>query len=83
MKQIDGKNLDKSLVGFNPSTFYGKSIGDGNAIKSLSFDIVRDNKMEAKYYSLDWIDKVDKKLILLKDPDKGISNEAIEIEIKK
>jgi hypothetical protein len=39
--------------------------------------------MEAKYYSLDWIDKVDKKLILLKDPDKGISNEAIEIEIKK
>lgn len=42
VEQIDGKNLEKNLVGFNPSTFYGQSIGDGNAIRSLSFNIVPD-----------------------------------------
>ena len=83
VEQFDGKNLDKNLVGFSPSTFFGKSIGDGNAIRSLSFKIVPDNKTEEKYYMLDWMDKVDKKLILLKNPDKGISNEAIEVKIEK
>src|SRR5690606_14068814 len=37
VEQLDGKNLDKNLVGFNPSTFFGTSIGGGNAIKSLRF----------------------------------------------
>jgi hypothetical protein len=81
--QIDGKNLDKSLVGFNPSTFYGKSFGDGNAIKSLSFKVITGNQMEEKHYTLDWMDKVDKKLILLKTPNKVISNKAIEVQVKK
>jgi hypothetical protein len=83
VEQIDGKNLDKNLVGFNPSTFFGKSIGDGNSIRSLSFKIVPDNQKEEAYYTLDWMDKVDRKLILLKNPDEGISNEAIEVEVKK
>ena len=83
VEQVDGKNLDKNLVGFNPSTFFGKSIGDENSIRSLSFKIVPDNQKEEKYYTLDWIDKVDRKLILLKNPDKGISNEPIEVKIEK
>ncbi len=29
------------------------------------------------------MDKVDKRLVLLKNPDKGISNEAIEVQIGK
>jgi hypothetical protein len=81
--QTDGKDLDKNLVGFNPTSFFGKSIGDGNAIRSLSFKIVTDNGQEEKFHSLDWMDKVDRKLVLLKNPDKGISNEAIEVEIEK
>jgi hypothetical protein len=83
VEQVDRKNLDKNLVGFNPSTFFGKSIGDGNSIRSLSFKIVPDNQKEEKYYTLNWMDKVDRKLILLKNPDKGISNEAIEVKIEK
>ena len=43
VKQIDGKDLDKNLVGFNPSSFFGTSIGGGNSIKSLSFEIVPDS----------------------------------------
>ena len=83
VEQVDGRNLDRNLIGFNPSTFFGKSIGDGNSIRSLNFEIVPDNLREEKYYTLDWMDKVDRKLILLKNPDKGISNEAIEVEIER
>lgn len=83
VEQVDGKNLDENLVGFNPSTFFGKSIGDGNAIRSLSFKIIPENKTDDKYSTPDWMDKVDKKLILLKDPNKAISNEAIEVKIEK
>ena len=85
VEQIDGKNLDKNLVGFNPSTFFGTSISGGNAIKSLSFEIVPDSVLGQKqYYSTNWTNYVNRKLILLKEPNKGIeSNEAtIEIETK-
>ncbi len=82
VEQVDGTKLDKYLVGFNPSTFFGKSVGDGNAIKSLSFKIVPSNHSKEEYYSLDWLEKVDRKLILLENPKKGISNEAIEIKVK-
>ena len=82
VEQVDGKNLDKYLVGFNPSTFFGKSVGDGNAIKSLSFKIVPSNYSKEEYYSLDWLEKVDRKLILLENPKKKISNEAIEVKVK-
>jgi hypothetical protein len=81
VEQLNGKNIDKNLVGFNRSTFFGKSVGDGNAIKSLSFKIGSDNLHEEKFNNLDWMDKVNKKLVLLKDPNKGISNEAIEAKI--
>ncbi|MCC7521733.1 MAG: hypothetical protein IT220_08885 [Flavobacteriaceae bacterium] len=83
VKQTDGKDLDKNLVGFNPSTFFGTSIGGGNSIKSLSFEIVPDSLVGQKqYYSSDWIKFVNKDLVLLKDNSKGIeSNEAVEVKI--
>jgi len=83
VEQLDGKNLDKNLVGFNPSTFFGTSIGGGNSIKTLSFEIVPDSALGQKqYYSADWTKYVDKKLVLLKEPDKGIESNEAKIEIK-
>ena len=57
VKQMNGKDLDKNLVGFNPTSFFGKSIGDGNAIRSLSFKIASDNEQEGKFYTLDWMER--------------------------
>ncbi|WP_432671401.1 hypothetical protein [Flavobacterium sp. SM2513] len=83
VEQLDGKNLDKNLVGFNPSTFYGTSIGGGNSIKSLSFEIVPDSVLGQKqYFSVDWTKYVNKKLVLLKEPEKGIESNEATIEIK-
>lgn len=83
VEQLDGKNLDKNLVGFNPSTFFGTSIGGENSIKSLSFEIVPDNVLGQKqYFSGDWKKYVDKKLVLLKEPGKGIDSNEATIEIK-
>lgn len=85
VEQLDEKNLEKNLVGFNPSTFFGKSIGGENEIKSLSFEIVPDNLLGQKqYYGTDWTKFVNRKLILIKELNKGIeSNEAIEVKIGK
>lgn len=83
VEQIDGKNLDKNLVGFNPSTFFGTSIGCGNSIKTLSFEIVPDSVLGQKqYYSKDFTKYVNKKLVLLKEPDKGIKSNEATIEVK-
>jgi len=83
VEQFDGKNLDKNLVGFNPSTFFGTSISGGNSIKSLSFEIVPDSVLGQKqYYSVDLTKYVNKKLVLLKEPKKGIESNEATIEIK-
>ena len=82
VEQLDRKNLDKNLVGFNPSTFFGMSIGGGNSIRSLSFEIVPDSVLgEKQYFSGDWTKYVDKKLVLLKDPEKGIESNEATVEI--
>lgn len=82
VKQLDGKDLDKNLVGFNPSSFFGTSIGGGNSIKSLKFEIVPDSVLGQKqYYHTDWTKYVNKKLVLLKDPTKGIESNEATIEI--
>jgi len=69
VEQIDGKNLDKNLVGFNPSTFFGKGKSCcvyGQQIESLSFEIVSDEKLEPKQYnSKNLMDFIDKKLVVL------------------
>ena len=64
VRQVNGKDLNKNLVGFNPSSFFGKSIGGG--IQSLSFEIVPDTKIGQKqYYSKNLYDLVDMRLVLL------------------
>ncbi|MFN3771917.1 hypothetical protein [Cloacibacterium normanense] len=69
VEQLDGKNLDKNLVGFNPSTFFGKGKSccvDGQQIESLSFEIVSDDKLGQKQYnSKNFMDFIDKKLVIL------------------
>lgn len=37
VQQINGKNLDKNLVGYNPSSFFGLTLGGGNSIKKFKF----------------------------------------------
>lgn len=77
VKQIDGKNLDKNLVGFNPSAFFGGGKScciDGLYIQSISFEIVPDDKTGQKqYYSKDLMSVVDKQLVLLSKPDRYTS----------
>jgi len=69
VEQLDGKNLDKNLVGFNPSTFFGKGKSccvDGQQIESLSFEIVSDDKLGQKQYnSKNFMDFINKKLVVL------------------
>lgn len=84
--QLDGKNLDKNLVGFNPSSFFGSGKAcciDGKQFKIKSFEIVPDDKIGQKqYYSKGLTNLVDKKLVLLLPPDKHtiIQTEAIIID---
>lgn len=84
--QLDGKNLDKNLVGFNSSSFFGTGKScciDSNEIGSLSFEIVPDDKIGQKqYYSKDLTNLVDKKLVLLIPPDEHtiIQTEATVID---
>lgn len=82
VEQLDGKNLDENLVGYNNSTFFGKSIGTRNEIKSLSFKIVSDDTSEEQFSTLNWLEKVDMKLVLLQDSNKLIGNKAIEVGTK-
>ncbi|MFV0185618.1 hypothetical protein OBK25_12975 [Empedobacter falsenii] len=82
VKQVDGKNLEKNLVGYNPSSFFGTTLGGGNSIRSLSFEIVPDSVIgEKQYYSKDWTKFVDRKLVLLKDKTKGIESNEATIEV--
>lgn len=53
VKQADGKNLDEYLIGFNPSTFFGKRksccVGK-REIQSLSFKIGTKPHLEDEYF---------------------------------
>jgi hypothetical protein len=71
--QSDGKNLDKNLVGFNPSTFFGKTktcCVDGMEMESLGFDIAPDYTLgEKKAYSKAMTTLVNRKWVLFSKPD--------------
>jgi hypothetical protein len=73
VEQMDGKNLDRNLVGYNPSTFFGKGKSccvEGNQIENLSFEIVPDDKIgEKQYYSKNFRDCINKKLVVLSKPN--------------
>lgn len=67
VEQLDGTNIQKQLVGFNQSTFFGKSKWcclAGQEIESLSFEIVPTDKIGQKqYYSSNLTDLVNEKLV--------------------
>jgi hypothetical protein len=73
VEQMDGKNLGRNLVGYNPSTFFGKGKSccvEGNQIENLSFEIVPDDKIgEKQYYSKNFRDFINKKLVVLSKPN--------------
>jgi len=89
VEQLDGKNLDKNLVGFNPSTFFGKGKSccvDRKEIESLSFEIAPDDKIGQKqYYSKDLTTLVNTKLVQFSRPDEHtiIQTETININTTK
>jgi hypothetical protein len=67
--QLDGKNLDKNLVGFNPSTFWAKgeliSSESNIQIKTLSFEIVPDVRSgEKQHQSTDLLKLIDKSKLM-------------------
>jgi hypothetical protein len=68
VKQTDGTNLDEYLIGFNPSTFFGKGkicCVEKREIQSLSFNIGTKPHLEDEYFE-------SKNLTELVDKDKTI-----------
>ena len=84
VEQLDGKNLDKNLVGFNPSTFFGKGKScciSGQQLESLSFKIVPDDKIgQEQFYSNNFMDFVDKKIILLSKSNSQTVIDSVSVE---
>ena len=85
--QQDGKNIDKNLVGFNPSTFFGTGKScciDGQELESLSFEIVPDSVIGQKqYYSKSLLNLVDKKLVALSIKGKYTTADTVTVDINK
>lgn len=70
--QLNGRNLDKNIVGFNPSTFFGKRKSccvDGQEIESLSFEIVSNQIGQKQYNVKNFMDFIDKKLVVVSKPN--------------
>jgi hypothetical protein len=89
VKQTDGMNLDKYLIGFNPSSFFGKGktccVGK-RQIQSLSFKIGSKPHLEDEFYeSRSLIDLVDKDKTILTELDKytTVQTEAAIIDTTK
>jgi len=68
VKQMDGKNLEKNLVGFNPSTFFGKGTAcciAGKEIKTMSFTVAPAHKTGQEQFNVnDFMSLVDKKKVV-------------------
>ncbi|WP_461791419.1 hypothetical protein [Pedobacter sp.] len=89
VKQADGKNLDEYLIGFNPSTFFGKGksccVGK-REIQSLSFKIGTKPHLEDEYFeSKSLTELADKKKTIFTELDKHtvIQTEATIIDTKE
>jgi hypothetical protein len=65
---MDGKNLEKNLVGFNPSTFFGKGSTcciAGKKIKTMSFTVAPVHKTGQEQFNVhDFTSLVDKKKVV-------------------
>jgi hypothetical protein len=65
--EADGKQINNLCVGFNPSTFWGYRkfcCVEGKVIKSKSFEIVRANNEQQKFYSKGFAQFVDTKKLI-------------------
>ena len=89
VKQADGKNLDEYLIGFNPSTIFGKGksccVGK-REIQSLSFKIGTKPHLEDEYFeSKSLTELVDKNKTLFTELDKysSVQTEATIIDTTK
>lgn len=85
----DGNNVNKRLVGFNPSTFWAKGKTcciQGKEIHTKSFEVVPVEKAGVKqYYSKDLTVLIDTALVLTIEPDKytRVQTEAFETDINQ
>ncbi|MET3732720.1 hypothetical protein [Moheibacter stercoris] len=77
----DGKNLEKHLLSYDNNKFWGKSIGTGNTIKSLNFEIAKDTLQNKRTYQSNWLQNVDMKKVYLENPKKGPDN-ILDVKIK-
>ena len=87
VKQVDGKNLDKYLIGFNPSTFFGKGktcCVEKREIQSLSFKIGTKPHLEDEYFDTKNLTEiVDKKKTILTKLDKYTTVGETEVKVEK
>ena len=86
VKQIDGKNLDAYLIGFNPSTFFGKGQSCCIAkreVHSLSFTIGTKPDIEGEYVvgrNLTEIVDTNKALLMKLDKYSTVGETTIEVQ---
>ena len=89
VEQVDGKNLDAYLIGFNPSTFFGKGktcCVEKRQIQSLSFKIGTKPQLEDEYFeSKSLTELVDKSKTIFTKLDKysTVGETTISIDNKK
>jgi hypothetical protein len=85
VEQVDGKNLDAYLIGFNPSTFFGKGktcCVEKRQIQSLSFKIGTKPQLEDEYFeSKSLTELVDKSKTIFTKLDKYTTVEETTISI--
>lgn len=74
-------DLSVFLLSYDNNKFWGKSIGSGNTIKSLNFEIAKDTLQKSRTHISNWLENVDLKKVYLEDPTKKPDN-ILEIEIK-
>ncbi len=74
VKQMNGKNLDKYLIAYTPSGFFGGGKAcciNKQQIKVLSFKIGTTPRLKDEYFeSIDWMSKLDRNKVRLVKPDK-------------
>ena len=77
----EGNNLNHLLLSYDNNKFWGKSIGTGNTIKSLSFEIAKDTLQKERTHISNWLENVDMNKVYLEDPTKQPDN-ILEVKIK-
>lgn len=77
----EGNDLNYLLLSYDNNKFWSKSIGTGNTIKSLSFEIAKDSLQKERTYISNWLENVDMNKVYLEDPTKKPDN-IIKAKIK-